>query len=152
MLPRTVCTFTLQPSSFSFQSAGGTGAVTIGSQATGCAWAARSNDAFISITSGSAGNRTELARSVAGVPEKRLNGHFRRRSRVRSSTFLVALENGAEAVLFLRQSIYTALPWRSPSCSLSFVGTAGVRHSVDVTAESLYEAAILGVAARRAGG
>jgi hypothetical protein len=56
VLPRTVCTFTLHPSSFSFQSAGGTGAVTLGSQATGCAWAARSNDAFITITSGSAGN------------------------------------------------------------------------------------------------
>jgi len=56
VLPRTVCTFTLHPSSFSFQSAGGTGAVTIGSEATGCAWAARSNDAFISVTSGSAGN------------------------------------------------------------------------------------------------
>jgi hypothetical protein len=56
VLPRTVCTFTLHPSSFSFESAGGTGTVILGSQATGCAWAARSNDAFISITSGTAGN------------------------------------------------------------------------------------------------
>jgi hypothetical protein len=36
------------------------------------------------------------------------------------------------------------------ACSVSFVGPSGVRHSVDVTAESLYEAAILGVAALRA--
>jgi hypothetical protein len=35
---------------------------------------------------------------------------------------------------------------------VSFVGPTGVRHSVDVTAESLYEAAILGVAALRADG
>jgi hypothetical protein len=38
------------------------------------------------------------------------------------------------------------------SCSVSFVGPTGVRHSVTVTAESLYEAAILGVAALRADG
>jgi hypothetical protein len=38
------------------------------------------------------------------------------------------------------------------SCSVSFVGPTGIRHSVDVTAESLYEAAILGVAALRADG
>ena len=38
------------------------------------------------------------------------------------------------------------------SCSVSFVGPTGVRHSVDVTADSLYEAAILGVAALLADG
>ena len=31
------------------------------------------------------------------------------------------------------------------SCLVSFVGPTGVRHSVEVMAESLYEAAILGV-------
>ncbi len=31
------------------------------------------------------------------------------------------------------------------SCTVSFIGPAGVRHSVDVSAESLYEAAIVGV-------
>jgi len=32
------------------------------------------------------------------------------------------------------------------SCEVSFVGPTGVRHAVAVTAESLYEAAIIGVA------
>jgi hypothetical protein len=31
------------------------------------------------------------------------------------------------------------------TCLVSFVGPAGIRHSVEVTSESLYEAAILGV-------
>lgn len=31
------------------------------------------------------------------------------------------------------------------SCTVSFVGPTGIRHSVDVTAESLYEAAVLGL-------
>lgn len=35
------------------------------------------------------------------------------------------------------------------TCTVSFVGPTGVRHSVDVTAESLYEAAALAVATFR---
>jgi hypothetical protein len=31
------------------------------------------------------------------------------------------------------------------ACTVSFVGPTGVRHSVDVTGESLYEAAIVGL-------
>jgi len=31
------------------------------------------------------------------------------------------------------------------SCVVSFIGVSGIRHSVDVTAESLYEAAVLAV-------
>jgi hypothetical protein len=38
------------------------------------------------------------------------------------------------------------------ACTVSFVGPTGVRHSVDVTGESLYEAAILGVALLRKDG
>ena len=38
------------------------------------------------------------------------------------------------------------------ACTISFVGPTGVLHSVVVTAESLYEAAILGVALLRADG
>jgi hypothetical protein len=38
------------------------------------------------------------------------------------------------------------------SCSVSFVGPTGVRHGVEVMAESLYEAAILGVALLRKDG
>ena len=34
-------------------------------------------------------------------------------------------------------------------CTVSFIGSAGVRHSVDVTADSVYEAAALGVAQLR---
>lgn len=56
VLQRTVCTFTLSATSFSFRSSGGTGTVTVAAQATGCAWTARSNDAFITVSSGSSGN------------------------------------------------------------------------------------------------
>jgi hypothetical protein len=37
-------------------------------------------------------------------------------------------------------------------CTVSFTGPSGVRHSVDVTAESVYEAAALGVSALRKDG
>ena len=35
------------------------------------------------------------------------------------------------------------------SCTVSFIGPAGIRHSVDVTAQSLYEAAALGLSLLR---
>ena len=35
------------------------------------------------------------------------------------------------------------------ACTVSFVGPSGVRHSVDVTAESVYEAAALGLSRLR---
>ena len=35
------------------------------------------------------------------------------------------------------------------TCTVSFTGPSGIRHSVDVTAESVYEAAALGVSALR---
>ena len=35
------------------------------------------------------------------------------------------------------------------SCTVSFTGPSGIRHSVDVTAESLYEAAALGLSLLR---
>lgn len=54
-LPRVVCTLTLSASNVSFPTGGGTGSVAVTSQSTGCAWQARSNDAFITVTSGSAG-------------------------------------------------------------------------------------------------
>jgi hypothetical protein len=38
------------------------------------------------------------------------------------------------------------------TCTVSFVGSAGVRHSVDVTAESLYEAAATGISRLRQDG
>lgn len=38
------------------------------------------------------------------------------------------------------------------ACTVSFVGPGGVRHAVDVTAESLYEAAIVGVSLLRQDG
>ena len=38
------------------------------------------------------------------------------------------------------------------TCTVSFNGPSGIRHSVDVTAESVYEAAALGVAALRKSG
>jgi hypothetical protein len=38
------------------------------------------------------------------------------------------------------------------SCTVSFTGASGVRHSVDVVAQSLYEAAALGLTAFRRDG
>ena len=38
------------------------------------------------------------------------------------------------------------------TCTVSFTGPSGIRHSVEVTAESIYEAAGLGVSALRKSG
>jgi hypothetical protein len=38
------------------------------------------------------------------------------------------------------------------TCTVSFMGPSGVRHSVEVTAESVYEAAAFGVSAPRISG
>ena len=38
------------------------------------------------------------------------------------------------------------------TCTVSFTGPSGVRHSVEVTAESIYEAAALGVSPLKDGG
>ena len=38
------------------------------------------------------------------------------------------------------------------TCTVSFTGPSGVRHSVEVTAESIYEAAALGVSALKNSG
>ena len=55
VLQRVSCTFTLSTTGLSFGPGGGTGTVTVTSQATGCAWTARSNDAFLTITSAGSG-------------------------------------------------------------------------------------------------
>ncbi|MBL8168115.1 MAG: hypothetical protein JNJ50_08170 [Acidobacteria bacterium] len=49
------CSYTISPASQSFNSAGGTGSVSVSSNA-GCAWTATSNAAFITITSGQNGS------------------------------------------------------------------------------------------------
>jgi hypothetical protein len=38
------------------------------------------------------------------------------------------------------------------TCTVTFTGPSGIRHSVEVTAESIYEAAALGVSALRTSG
>ena len=50
-----VCSFSINPTSASFPAAGGTGSVTVTTQA-GCNWTAASNNAFITITSGASGS------------------------------------------------------------------------------------------------
>jgi hypothetical protein len=48
---------------------------------------------------------------------------------------------------------YARLRWRSRRARHhTFTGPSGIRHSVDVTAESVYEAAALGVPALRESG
>ncbi|OGU55707.1 MAG: hypothetical protein A2V66_13795 [Ignavibacteria bacterium RBG_13_36_8] len=49
------CTYTISPSSQSFDSSGGSGAISI-TAGSGCAWTATSSSNWISITSGSSGN------------------------------------------------------------------------------------------------
>jgi uncharacterized protein (TIGR03437 family) len=49
------CTYSINPTSQSFSSSGGSGSVAVNTQA-GCAWTAVSNASFITITSGSSGN------------------------------------------------------------------------------------------------
>ncbi len=49
------CSFSINPTSASFAAAGGTGSVTVTTQA-GCNWTAATNNAFITITSGTSGS------------------------------------------------------------------------------------------------
>ena len=49
------CSFSINPTSASFAAAGGTGSVTVTTQA-GCNWTAVSNNAFITITAGASGS------------------------------------------------------------------------------------------------
>ncbi len=49
------CSYTIQPTSQSFNAGGGTGSVTV-TTASGCAWTATSNPSFITITSGASGS------------------------------------------------------------------------------------------------
>jgi len=49
------CSFSLSPSSQSFDSAGGTGTAAIQASSTSCSWTATSNDTWISITSAISG-------------------------------------------------------------------------------------------------
>ena len=44
---------------------------------------------------------------------------------------------------------YAGPPWRSGRVPISSTGPSGVRHSVEVAAESVYEAAALGVSVLR---
>jgi hypothetical protein len=68
-LKRVTCTFTVNPTTFSFPAAAGQGNVTVSSQAAGCTWTARSNDSFLTITSGLTGLDTgAVAFSIASNP------------------------------------------------------------------------------------
>lgn len=50
-----------------------------------------------------------------------------------------------------RLAIYTANEMAEQHCRVSFTDARGVRHSVDVTADSLFEAAVRGIKALRSG-
>src|SRR6266487_4456598 len=45
----------------------------------------------------------------------------------------------------IRRMRYADRRMGARACTVSFIAATGIRHSVEVTAESLYEAAILGV-------
>jgi hypothetical protein len=54
-------------------------------------------------------------------------------------------------LLFVRLAIYTANIVAERHCRVSFTDASGIKHSVDVTADSLFEAAVRGVKALRSG-
>ncbi len=51
----TTCTYSIEPTSQSFTSAGGSGSVSVASSTSTCSWTATSNNSWLSITSGSSG-------------------------------------------------------------------------------------------------
>jgi len=53
--PAAACTYTISPAGQSFGSSGGTGSVTVTTQA-GCAWSASSGASWLTLTSGSSGS------------------------------------------------------------------------------------------------
>jgi len=68
VLKRVVCTFTLSPTRVSVQSSGGTARVAVTTQATGCVWTAKSNDAFITVSAGNSGmDNGTVTFSVTGI-------------------------------------------------------------------------------------
>jgi hypothetical protein len=54
-------------------------------------------------------------------------------------------------LLLFRLTIYTSGVAAERVCTVSFTDVRGVKHTVEVTAESLFEAAVLGVKRLRAG-
>ena len=54
-------------------------------------------------------------------------------------------------MLFVRLTIYTAETVTDKHCRVSFTDGHGIKHTVDVTADSLFEAAVRGVKALRSG-
>jgi hypothetical protein len=68
------CSFSINPTSASFAAAGGTGSVTVTTQA-GCNWTAASNNSFITITSGASGSGSGTVNySVAANTSTARNG------------------------------------------------------------------------------
>ena len=65
-------------------------------------------------------------------------------TRLARHTFFVHNEQKANLLSYMTVAVR--------ACTVSFVGPTGVRHSVDVTAESLYEAAAFGVSRLREDG
>jgi hypothetical protein len=68
-------------------------------------------------------------------------------TRTRTSSCVTSLIVGEEKANMLRCH---AVALRT--CTVSFTGPSGVRHSVEVIAESIYEAAALGISALKNGG
>jgi len=56
----------------------------------------------------------------------------------------------AAVLLFLRLAIYTRCSVADQTCTVSFTDSSGIKHSAVVTADSLFEAAILGLKVLRA--
>src|SRR3954469_17344323 len=56
----------------------------------------------------------------------------------------VSNDRRADSVANISRRCYCRPPMATKTCTVSFTGPSGARHSVEVSADSLYEAAIIG--------
>jgi hypothetical protein len=108
VLSRVTCAFSVAPTSAAFSSSGGTATVTVATTATGCAWQARSNDAFIAL--GSSGGIDSGSVTYTVAP----NGGAARTGTLTIAGATVAIQQEAALVLQMAQYDSTL---KAPLCN-----------------------------------
>ena len=68
---------------------------------------------------------------------------------MRIGLFAMAVMSDVNIIVYYRKSAKISMLRRMATCVVSYLDTSGIRHSVEVEAESLYEAAALAVRAFR---
>ncbi len=113
------CTYSISPTSANYTSAGGTGSVNVTAGA-GCAWAAVSNAAWITITSGASGSGNgSVSYSVAANTGASRNGTMT----IAGLTFTVT-----------QSSAVTNTGWLSPTTNAAVTSNAGDNNGFEVGA------------------